>query len=36
MVFKPILKDYNDAETGATEGIQMNERKSKKMTELIK
>lgn len=35
-VFKPILKEYNDAEAGRTQGIMMNDRKSKKMMHLKK
>jgi len=30
-IFKPILKEYRDAESGATQGVVMAERKSKKM-----
>lgn len=35
-VFKPIMKEYKNAETGVTQGILMNERKSKKMVALKK
>ena len=35
-VFKPIVKEYRDAERGATQGILMNKRKSKKMKVLMK
>jgi len=35
-VFKPILKEYRDAETGVTHGIAMNERKSIHMAGLKK
>jgi Na+/melibiose symporter-like transporter len=35
-VFKPILKEYADAEAGRTQGIQMTERKTKKMKTLQK
>ena len=33
-VFKPILKEYRDAERGVTQGIPMNERKSELMLPL--
>lgn len=33
-VFRPIMKEYKDAETGRTQGIMMTERKSKKMLQL--
>jgi len=35
-VFKPILKEYADAEAGRTQGIQMTERKTKHMQTLQK
>ena len=35
-VFKPILKEYADAEAGQTQGIQMTERKTKHMKTLQK
>lgn len=35
-VFKPILKEYRDAERGITQGITMNIRRSKKMQHLKK
>lgn len=35
-VFKPILKEYKDAEAGRTQGIMMTERRSKKMQSLKK
>jgi hypothetical protein len=33
-IFKPILKEYKDAQLGITQGIPMNERKSEKMKPL--
>lgn len=33
-VFKPILKEYRDAERGVTQGIVMNKRRSKNMDRL--
>jgi hypothetical protein len=33
-VFKPIMKEYKDAEQGVTQGIVMNKRRSKKMQNL--
>jgi len=35
-VYKPIIKEYRDAETGVTNGVMMVERKSKKMDSLVR
>jgi hypothetical protein len=32
-IFKPIVKEYHDAENGVTQGIEMTRRKSKDMVE---